>query len=131
MTVDVWGPATFGVLNVTAHGTLSGHRVVMPRPEDNTVEYADASNLRYLSGPLWLTMHSAVDGEDVEVVTYGQATEPTWSWTPGVALWLATAGAMTQVVPVATTALFARMVAVALTPTTLFFDLQVPILLTP
>jgi hypothetical protein len=115
---------------VTAHGDLSGHRVVMPRPEDGQVEYADAGDLRYLNGPLWMTSTAMESGANGQAVTYGEATEPSWAWAPGETLWLAANGAMTQIVPDASNALFARRVGTALTPTTIFFDPQIPIMLT-
>jgi len=111
----------------TAFATLSGHRIVSPR-SDGTVEYADNATSTHANRPFWMTSGAATSGAAVTVVAYGEITEPSWSWTPGAAVYLATNGTLTQTAPVAPA--FLLQVGTAQAPTVMFIDPQRPIFLT-
>lgn len=117
-----------GTLHRNASGALSGHRLVWENP-DSTISYADPTDLASAGRPVWLTTNAAADGGDVTVLTEGPFTEPTWSFTPGAALYLGPSGTLTETVP--TWPSFLQRVATALTATAVYCDPQPPIRLEP
>lgn len=120
--------ATRVTVTAPAATVLSGHRAVRPRP-DGTVAYADATDAAHLHGPLWVTIGAAAAGALVEMVTYGPLVEPSWAWTPGLPVFLAVAGALTQTPLSGPPFLFVTRVGVATAPGTLFVDPHPPIAL--
>lgn len=123
------GPAGASGLDATrvlrADTNLSGHRVVKPLPSGD-VAYADHTELGDATSPLWLTLGAAVAGDLVEVRLFGEVEEPSWSWTPGLPVFLGTVGLLTQTPP--STGLLV-MVANAPTPTSVFWGPRPPIVL--
>lgn len=120
------GPQVVGatdsvLLSRTAHGALSGQRIVTPRPDD-TVEYADNTNPAHQNAPLWLTTGAVADGGTVTVVAFGPVEESSWSWTPGL-LFLGTTGFITQTAPTSPT-LFLAVIGEATGTTDAFIDRQ-------
>lgn len=104
---------------------LSGHRLVTP-DDDGELVYATNADLAAISKPVWLTT-AAWDADDLATVTaLGVVTEGSWAWTPGTALFLGTAGQLTAVPPVPPAA-FAKQVATAVSPTSVFVNPSPPI----
>lgn len=108
---------------------LSGHRVVVPGA-GGMVGYGDNSEVGQVDLSFWMTTGAAVANDLVSLLAVGTFTEPSWTWTPGAPIYLGVAGALTQTAPTAPTAAFLVKVATALTPTTIFYNPGLPILLT-
>lgn len=111
------------VERVTA-ATLSGHRLVVPIT-GGAVAYASCDDIDQPGRPIWLTTGAWEAGSTITVHTYGLVQEPSWNW-PLAPLFLGLNGFMT---PVAPTTGVLRQVAVAMSPTEVFFDPQPPIIL--
>lgn len=118
------GVTSVGQVRVTlpAAVALSGHRAVTRQP-DGTLDYASNTLAAHVHAPIWLTTGAAAAGVLVEVLLYGQLTEPSWSWTPGP-LYLGTGGLITQTPPSAPGALFLVQLGVATGPTAVVLDRQ-------
>lgn len=116
------GPTGDATVTMTASVDISGHRLIT-RDTSGEAEYADASNPSHVNVPLWLTLGAASIGADVAAQASGIVTEPSWSWTPGP-LYLGVSGLITQVVPVAPTALFLVQVGYATSATSAALDRQ-------
>lgn len=110
----------------TASGSLSGHRVVTPGP-DGRVGYASNTAAEHVNAPLWLTLSAALAETQVTVLMAGEATEPSWSWSPGP-VYLGAGGALTQTPPGAG-AVFSAQIGAATSPTTVHIDRQPSIVL--
>lgn len=124
--IDVQGE--FASLTVTAGVALSGHRVVSPRG-DGKVEYADATFITHLNRSMWLTLGAVAANAPATVLIHGWITEPSWAWTPGLAIFLGAAGLLTQALPVAPGSAFLLRLGVAISATAILFDPQQPIAL--
>lgn len=105
---------------------LSGHTVVTT---DDTGELvpASATDPTHVARPLWLTTGAWAAGVPATVVAAGIVTEPTWSWTPGLPVFLGANGALTQAPPTAPQ--FLRWVAAVVDPTSLNFRPELPVVL--
>lgn len=108
---------------------LSGHRVVRAQG-DGSVTYASAESPSDVWSILGMTTGASQVGAEVPVVTYGEVSEPTWSWTPDRPVYLGSDGVLTQVVPTFPSSAFSLIVGFALTPTKLFFNPRDPLVLT-
>lgn len=126
------GVVTLGDLreDVTAGAIVSGHALVSPRVPDGRVVPADPTDIAGIDRPLWITTGAAASGAPVEVLTYGEFPEPSWSWAAGAALYLGPSGVLTATVPTSPGFAWLRKVATALTPTIIQFDPSPPIRLT-
>jgi len=107
---------------------LSGHRVAT-RAADGTLGYASSTDSEHVHAPLWVTLGAVAAGATAEMLAYGPLTEPSWTWTPGGALFLGSDGLLTQEPPTAPGALFSAQVGVATTATSIFVDRQPSIIL--
>lgn len=114
------------VLDRVAAVSLGGHRVVRPLP-DGTVDYA--TNLEPVSAvvPLWLTLGAATAGDPVQVVAFGEVTEPSWNWVLELPIFLSGNGLLTQVAP--TSGLLVPVAATAAEPSSILFQPRAPITL--
>lgn len=122
------GPGGFVLLQREAATVLSGHRLVVPG-DDGRVGYADNDDPDHLNRPVWLTRGAALAGAQVDLLALGELTEPSWAWIPGSAIYLGTAGGVTQTPPSSPSATFLLQVAMPTTPTTVFYNPKVPIVL--
>lgn len=114
---------------VIAGMTVSGHRLVTPQPDD-TIVYADNSMVASCVLPVWLTTGAIMQGEQGPVVFLGIVSEPSWTWAPSEPIFLGANGLLTQTAPtLASGAAFVLIVAHAISPTELFFNPKVPIVL--
>lgn len=108
---------------------LSGQRLVVPQT-DGTLIYATDATVADLALPVWMTLGAIMAGQSGTVLCYGPATEVSWSWTAASAVYLSALGVMTQALQtVAGGATFLLQVAKAVSPTEIFYDPQMPIVL--
>lgn len=113
--------------NRTTAAAISGHRVVKLL-EDGTVDYADASDFDDASIVLGLTLGAAIMGASIQVREHGLVTEGSWTWTPGLPVWLGATGHLTQTPPVAPAA-FSLAIGSAIAADTVFIRIEPVVLL--
>lgn len=127
--VGVPGPSTGGgsastlTVTGTAAQALSGHSAVYRR-SDGLIDYASADNLACMNESIWVTTGAAAMGDDVTAVTFGEMSEPSWSWSPGVPIFLGVGGALTQTPPTEPVAGFLAVLGYAPIPTKMFVNRQ-------
>lgn len=121
------GPAGGTVFTKTAGMNLSGHHVVKLTANDEAV-YADNELLSDTHIVVGITLGAASIGTDVDIQSFGELQEPSWSWTPGGAIYLGANGALTQAVPVSP-AVFSLCVGFATTTDIMFILVGTPIVL--
>lgn len=128
LTEDEYNELSSGQLVVehVAATNLGGNRVVFINSSDEA-EYADNTVLTNTNIVLGLTTGAVSIGEIARIQTYGQMTEPTWSWTLEQPVFLGTNGLLTQTHPTAPA--FALVVGFPVTPTTLMIRFNNPIVL--
>lgn len=107
----------------TAAQALSGHAAVYRRT-DGLIDYASADDPACMFESIWVTLGAAMAGDDVTCVTFGEMSEPSWSWTPNSLIFLGLAGALTQTVPTEPTSDFLRVMGYAPLPTKMFINAQ-------
>lgn len=123
------GPPGPGTVEVAiAAVTLSGHRVVTPQA-DGEVRYADASLLGDAHRALWFTENSLSIGDTGEFKTQGLITEPSWSWTDGLPIYLGLTGLITQTLPSLPTSLFVLEIGTAVGSDSMYYLPKSPIVL--
>jgi hypothetical protein len=109
--------------------TLSGHRVVA-LSTSNHVLYASNTNTSQLNTVLGITTGAALGGEYVNVKFAGMLVEPTWNWAPGLPVYLGANGVLTQTIPTLENgSLFILYMGNPITPTTLYINIKIPIIL--
>jgi hypothetical protein len=127
-TLDVGadGVTTIGLANLTATAStdLTYPRVVALDGAGNAY-YPDLTVPADVARIVGVTLHAAVAGTPVGIVTSRDFTEPAWSWSPGRIYCALSGGALTQIAP-ATGAIVE--VARAVTPTTIRVGIQPGIL---
>jgi hypothetical protein len=123
------GSGTAQTATGTASLTLSGHRAVVLQP-DGTFIYDDSTLLGLRFAPPALTLGAASVGATVSAIIFGYVSEPSWAWTPEEPVFLGPQGILTQVAPsLAAGDAFQLQVAVAVSPTTILWAPQAPIVL--
>lgn len=127
--VGVPGPPGTGgggstlVSSGTAAVPLSGHRAVYRRP-DGLITYASSDNPACMNESIWVTLGAAAAGDDVFAVSFGEMTEPSWNWTPGVPIFLGLGGLLTQTAPTTPVHDFLIVLGYAPIPTKMFVNRQ-------
>lgn len=116
-----------GVITLMASGALGGHRLVAADGAGG-VTYASCDDPADLPAVLGMTLHAAASGAAIALRRVGEVEESSWTWTPGLPVYLGLAGVPTQALPPA--ALFGLIVGIPTTPTTLFLAPREPIFLT-
>lgn len=112
-----------------ASGTIVGHRVV--RCIDAAeVAYTDVTDANQVFSALGISLNSSAPGDVVNVKTEGEVTEPSWTWTPLMPIFLTANGMMSQTAPTQPTAAFVLSVGYALSATTMRVQIGIPIVLT-
>lgn len=103
--------------------SLGGHRVVVL---DSTPEalYADNQIDAHGDKILGITTGAASQGATTTVQISGQMIESSWAWTPGLPLWLITAGQISHIAP--TTGFLAK-IGFAITATKIMIEIEDPI----
>lgn len=123
------GPPGSGVsvsIDSTAATALGGHRLVRINAS-NEAGYATNTALDHCWQVVGMTAGAAASGAPVVVNLAGEVEEPSWSWTPGLPIFLGVDGQPTQVYP-QSPALFALVVAVAVTATKVVMGIKQPII---
>ena len=122
------GPPGGGVSNVmeyVADGALGGHRIVRATTAGK-VGYVDPSDPDQAHAALGLTTGAVADGALASVQFAGPITEPSWSWTPNLPVFVGAAGVPTQTPP---SSGFHATVGVAVSATSMVIQLKSPIVL--
>lgn len=104
---------------------LSAQRVM--RSTDAThVDYCDAWSAGHLDVLLGISTNSTSGAEQpINVISFGDMTEPSWSWTSGAPIFCGLNGMLTQTFD--PTWIWCRKVAYATSPTTIVVQLREPI----
>ncbi len=122
----IWQDPSDGVrVTKIASAALSGHRVVRSLGATQ-VAYADPSNVSHATHVLGMTTHAAAFSSPIDVLTFGEIEESSWSWVPDGLIYFAANGVLTQVSPVAG---FTQVVGFALSSTKIMVELRAPIML--
>ena len=114
-TLGLQGPPGAG-LTVVAAEALGGHRVVTADGLHCDPQAADRA--------IGITTGAAVFGQGASVLASGPMTEASWTWTPGLPLFIGMSGVLTHTAPPGGKV---RRVAFALTPTLINIDFFPPI----
>ena len=112
-------------ITLLASGALGGHRLVAADGAGG-VTYASCDDAQALLALLGMTLHAAAGGEAIALRRVGEVEESSWTWTPGLPVYLGLAGVPTQTLP--PTALFGLIVGIPTSPTTLFMAPREPVL---
>ncbi len=119
------GPAGAISHHYTATQATGGQRLVRSDGAGG-IGYASSDDLAGVLGLLGLTLNAAAPGDALAVMAMGEADEGSWSWTPGMPVFLGLNGVPTQVLP--PTALFSWVIGFPLTPTKLFIAPREPVI---
>ncbi len=126
VTVGEQGPAgpANSFITKTASVAIGGHRVVVLNASEQAI-YADSSITAHADKVLGVSTGAADAGASVQVQTYGEMVEASFSFTPELAVYASTNGLMTQTPPASG---FKRGIGFALAATKLFIDLREPVI---
>lgn len=91
------GPASAQTLNLPAAHALSGHRAVVATTMG--AAYADPTNPAHQDAVVGITTGAALVGETATIQAVGEMTEPSWSWTPGLPIFVGAGGTLTHTPP--------------------------------
>lgn len=108
----------------TAGTTISGQRAVIIR--NNLVYYASTTDLSSAFAVTGISLNSALAGDMVEIVVYGEVEFSFWNWEVGKFVYVGQDGHLTQEAP---TSGYVLIIARAISSTRLFVNIQTPILL--
>lgn len=135
LTVGQQGPqgvagvsGTAVIPNLVSGSSLSGHRLVYI---DNagTAQLASASDISHAGKVVAMTTSASSNGAATTALTIGLFTEPSWNFDTNLPLYLGDNGLITQVVPSKPTSLFSQIVGYVINPTTIYLQLETPIIL--
>lgn len=102
---------------------LSGNMAVIIY--DGMALYADNSNINHAGIVIGITTGGASIGSDATIQYHGEMTEPSWNWITNEPIFLGTHGRLSQI---DTSTAFSNILGFAVTPTTMFINLETPIL---
>ena len=127
-TTPLWGGRVDrdDVISGIASTSISALRITTL--ESGSAVYADPTDLDHASAALGFVTTAASGGASVTGYIYGSFSDPSWSWNVSAPIWLGANGTLTQTQP-ASPSVFSRVVAVATSSTSIFFEPQPPILL--
>lgn len=123
----VWAdaPAGTGSGGYTAAQVISGHQAItLDANGQAIVASADNPTHQFVEA---LTSSAANIGDNVQVVKTGLFEHLGWTFTTGLPVYLGLAGAITQTVPI--TAVFTKVLGIAVSPTRIKVDFQPAIFL--
>lgn len=92
---SVSGTVPRTVSTLVAATVINGHMAITTNASGQAIP-ASSTDPTHAHRPLWVALGSALAGGDVQAVSSGEITEPSWSWTPGVLVYLGTSGALVQ-----------------------------------
>lgn len=122
------GPSGGSGFTRTSTSAISGHRVVRSTGA-TTVEYCSAADPTHKDTLLGLSLNAASPGDSITIINGGEVVEPTWSWTPGLPIFVGVNGALTQTFDPGWA--WVRIVAVATSATSIVVGLREPMTLSP
>lgn len=122
-SVDISGIGSYTRVSRTAGEDIGGHRVVI-QYTDGCVYYASNTSDSHKHAILGITTGAVSSGNTATIQTYGELTEPSWTWTPGLPVFLSTNGLLTQTAP---SSGFVLVIGTAQTATKLFVSIKPPI----
>lgn len=102
---------------------LGGHRLVA-NTIDGRLAYASNDDAQSAYTLLGITLSAVAPNGAVDVQSFGLVTEPSWTLTPNLPVYLGTNGLLTQVAPTAPAALFSLVVGFAMSTTSIFLNLH-------
>jgi hypothetical protein len=76
---------------------LSGHRAVVATATG--AAYAQPDTPEHQDAVLGITTGAALAGQTATIQAAGEMTEPSWSWTPGLPIFVGPGGLLTQAPP--------------------------------
>lgn len=120
------GPAGGATAVTVGASPISGHSAVA-MDENGLLVYADCSNPSHIGAILGIVGNSYSPGDSAVVQTDFDLSHSGWSFSPGP-VFVGIGGALVQALPVG--AVFAQVIAYALTATRIRVDLQPPIVTT-
>jgi len=107
------------IVEIAAGTNLNGHRAIAA--VNGAGVHADKTNPAHRGLTRGISTGAVVEDDIARLQTYGPMREPSWSWTPGLPIYVGSAGALTQTAP---TSGWLQQIAVADSPTQIFIDLQ-------
>ena len=113
------------VFTKTAGQTVSGHRVIKLDAAGKVV-YASNTTASDAFAVFGITTQAASLDTEVAIASTGDITELSWSWTPGLPVFLGVDGILTQVPP-ESPAVFQLVIALAVDSNTLVLTKQPPL----
>lgn len=119
------GPSGGGTLSAIAGAAVGGHRMV--RLTTSGAVYADRTVAEDQHRVMGLTLNAAAQGDELDVLRFGEVVEPSWNWALDLPVYLGTNGLLTQTSP---TTGFSLIVGFPVTATKLFLSIREPITLT-
>lgn len=122
------GPAGGATYAYVAPQPVGGHRIVALDANGQLV-YADNADPDMAWRVVGMTTHAADAGDAVTVQRLGEIVEPSWAWDMTCPVWLGRNGIPTQTPPAAPDAVFSLVIGFPVTPTALFIDPALPIML--
>lgn len=111
-------------LSAVAAVNLGGHRLVM-LDEAGLARYADQTNEYECGRVVGMTTGAAAMGNSASILMHGLIIEPTWSWAPGLDMFLGTDGVPTQTGPLTGVSL---VIGFPMGATAMFIDINPPVL---
>ena len=121
------GAAGISTLSLIAAANLSGHRLCRA-DLTGKAEYSDNTVLIDAGMTIGVTTGAALIGALATLQTFGEMSDVSFSFTPGAAIYVGTNGMLTQTPPSGGAA-FSQIIGVAITATSLFLNIQLPIIL--
>lgn len=117
-------PGEGGVTLVT-DTSLGGHRLIAATGSAGLV-YAGCDVAATANHLLGMSLHAAAAGAEISLRRWGEIEESSWTWAPGLPVYLGLAGVPTQTLP--PTAVFSLIVGFPTTPTRLFVAPREPVM---
>ncbi len=115
------------ILSKIAGAALGGHRIVYI-DSAGKAQYASNQILSDSVRTLGMTLGAAILDAAIDIQTFGEITESSWTWTLGQSIYLGVDGLLTQTPPTSP-ALFQRVVGFPLSATSIFLSMRDPIVL--
>jgi hypothetical protein len=120
------GVSSSGDLVKPAAIALSGHKVVYISSAG--ANYASSRDIATRGLAVGITVGASALGGNSTIRTNGEIIEPSWAWTPAQPVFLGQDGALSQSGP-APPDLFSQIVGIAISATSIYVNIQPPIVL--
>ena len=115
-----WEPSAVGIITKIAGQVLSANKAIVLNSAGKVI-FADKDNIDHFFKVYGVTRNSAILDETVEITTYGEHENNTWSWELDKAIYLSTGGELTQAPP---TTGFIIQIGFPVTATTVFVNIK-------